>query len=72
MIRLGAIFVFVFVPVAAYAASSDPTAPEKASLILQSAIAAMQVYLTSKLPGIDKRLTKVETDLSDFIEGVVR
>ena len=68
--RLAVIFVVVFVPVVAFASSGGDT--NKASLLLEAFIAAMQVYLTSKIPSIDKRLATVETELKDFIEGVVR
>lgn len=71
MIRLAIIMLVVFTPVMAYAAASDSGA-DLASLVLNGFIAAMQVYLTSKLPAMDKRLVKVESDLKDFIEGVVR
>lgn len=68
--RLAAILALVLVPVTAYAAGSEHA--DKASLILDGFTAAMQVYLASKLPGIDKRLTAVESDVKHFIEGVVR
>ena len=68
--RLLAVTLLFLIPVTAYAAGAENT--DKASLVLNSFIAAMQVYLTSKLPAIDKRLVKVEGDLKDFIDGVVR
>ncbi len=68
--RLAIIFTVVFVPIAAYASTGNDT--ERASLLLNAAIAAMQVYLTSKLPAIDKRLAKIEQDFHDYVEGVVR
>ncbi len=68
--RFAVIMAVFFMPVVAYAASDS--ASDRASLVLNGFVAAMQVYLASKLPGMDKRLAKVESDLRDFVEGVVR
>lgn len=68
--RLFAILAIATIPVVAYASTGGDSGP--VSLALESVIAAMQVYLTSKLPMLDKRLTKVESEIHNFFSGVVR
>jgi hypothetical protein len=73
MIRSAIISLIICVPLVAFAAGSEAATPTSlASLLLQSAIAAMQLYLTSKLPPIEKRLSVVEQTVADFVDGVVR
>lgn len=69
--RAVAFTLIALVPVVAFASTTaDQAATSVASLMLQCAIAAMQVYLTSRLPPIEKRLSSVEVQLKTVVSRV--
>lgn len=70
LLRAAIAFVIVVIPVIAYASTGhDSSVP---SLLMQAATVLMQMYLSSKLPPMERRLTKAEQDIIDIREGVIR
>lgn len=68
---IAVLFVMSF-PLMAYAAAASVVGDASATPALQWAMALMQLYLSSMLPPIEKRLKRVEKQLHDFIAGIVR
>jgi hypothetical protein len=71
MFRYLIISLVICVPLAAFAAGTDQASPSSVmTIVLQTITVAMQSYLTSKLPPIEKRLESVERRMASLVNGV--